>query len=272
MKKELIENIESLPALPKSVQKLENFRRQENQSIDELIKIIEIDPIIIANILKVVNSALFGFRSNIETISRAINLLGINFTISIALGSIVQSAIKTNLSAYNVSCDDFIYTAILSNKILNTWLSSIDFDLKEELLIPCFLQEIGKFVISDCIEKENKIEEFQKDLTLANISFMEEKYTGYSCPRITANIFKHWGLSPNLIFSIAFVGNLENCPKEYLKKAQILEIIKTITNIQNPLTDDMIHTAIQKVSDYGFSVEHFINSIDAIKAEMNKNS
>ena len=272
MKKNLIENIESLPALPKTVQDLENFRKKENQTIDELIKIIEVDPLIITDILKVSNSALFGFRSKIETVSRAINLLGINFTVSIVMGAILQSTIKTNLTAYNVSCEDFIYSAILSNKILNTWLSSVDFDLKEELLIPCFLQEIGKFVISDCIEKENMINDFQNDLKLDNISEIEEKYTGYSCARITANIFKHWGLSPNLIFSIAFVGKQEDCPKEYIKKAQVLEIIKLITNVQSPLDDNLIHKAIQKVSDYGFSVEHFINSIDAIREEIEVNS
>ena len=272
MKKILIENIESLPALPKSVLKLENFRKQEIQTVEELIKIIEEDPLAITSILKIANSALFGFRNNIETISRAINLLGINFSLSIALGSIVQSTIQTNLNAYTASSDDFIYSAILSNKILNTWFSSIDFDLKEELLIPCFLQEIGKFVISDYIEKTNKLDEFQNELTLNNISEVEEKYTGYSCARITANIFKHWNLSPNLIFSIAFVGNTENCPKEYLKKVQILEIIKIITNIQDPLNDDLIHIAIQKVSDYGLDVEHFMNCIDFIKDEMLENS
>ena len=48
-------------------------------------------------LLKVANSAMFGFRHAVESPSRAISLLGVNFTISVALGSIVQDFKKANL-------------------------------------------------------------------------------------------------------------------------------------------------------------------------------
>ncbi len=227
----------------------------------------------VATILKTANSSLFGFRSKVDTLSRAIYLLGMNFTISIAMSTVIQDTLKSNLCAYAVSTQDFLFASSLATKIVNTWISSIDFDLNNELLIPAFLQEIGKFVISEIIQENKQTEEFLKLINeKKDIAFCEEKFTGYSCARITANILKNWSLGHNIVFSIGFVGNIKNCPEEFIKKVQILEIIKILTDIRAPLNDLAIEKAIAKVIEYGFDLEHFINSIDIIKEEIEKNS
>ena len=141
MKKKLIKEINSLPPLPNSVIELDEFRKLDSVNTDKLVEIIKKDPVIVANILKVANSSIFGFRSKVETLSRAINLLGIRFTISIAIGAAISETIKSNLLAYAVTNDDFLYTSSLASNIVNVWVSNIDFDLKNDLLLPAFLQD-----------------------------------------------------------------------------------------------------------------------------------
>lgn len=273
MSRILIEKIESLPPLPNSIIELEDFKKAGTSNPDELVAIIEKDPLMITTILRIANSTMFGFRSKVETLSRAINLLGVNFTISIAIGSIVQNTIKGNLLAYAVSNEDFINSCTLATKIINTWISSIDYDLKEDLLLPAFLQETGKFIISDMIQSRKLTEDFLKKLDeTSNITECEREFTGYSCARVTANVFKHWSLSYNLIFAIGFVEEEDTCPPEYKQKAQILEIVKALADIRNPLSDDNIHKAIGLASKYDFDVDHLLNCIDAIKEEIAQNS
>lgn len=273
MKKKLIQKIDSLPPLPSSIIELSDFKQIKNSTPEKLVKIIEQDPLMVTTILRVANSSMFGFRSKVDTLSRAIHLLGMNFTISVAMGTVIQDTIKSNLCAYAVTTDDFIFSSALATKIVNTWISSIDFDLKDELLLPAFLQETGKFVISEIIQDNKQTEEFLAFLdTNKDITFCEEEFVGYSCARITANIFKNWSLGHNLIFSIGFVGDLENCPEEFVKKVQILEIIKILTDVRAPLNDEAVENAIAKVVEYGFDLEHFVNSIDAIKEEILENS
>jgi HD-like signal output (HDOD) protein len=273
MKKNLIKKIDSLPTLPGSIIELDDFKRIKNSTPEKLIKIIEKDPLMVTTILRVANSSMFGFRSKVDTLSRAIHLLGMNFTISVAMGTVIQDTLKSNLCAYAVTTDEFMFTSALATKIVNTWISSIDFDLKDELLLPAFLQETGKFVISEVIQENKQTEEFLDALNQnKDITVCEEEFVGYSCARITANIFKNWSLGHNLIFSIGFVGDLENCPKEFIQKVQILEIIKILTNIRAPLSDEAVEKAITKVIEYKLDLEHFVNSIDAIKEELDKNS
>jgi HD-like signal output (HDOD) protein len=269
MKNDIIEKIESLPPLPNSVIELENFRRRPDKEPIELLKIIEQDPLIITTLLRVANSAMFGFRSEVETPSRAVNLLGINFTISIALGSVVQDLIKSNLSAYNISTDDFLMASNLASNIINNWVGEIDFGLKEELLLPAFLQETGKFIISELIQEQDKVEEFQEALKEDKLlSEIEEEFTGFSCSRITANIFKHWNLSHNLIFTIGFVGKVDQCPEEYQRRVKILEVVKILTDIREPLGDASVQRALSLASKYGLEVEPLVNAIDRIKVKI----
>ena len=233
--KKLIEKIDSLPPLPNSMLELEDFRKVQNTNPEELIEIIEKDPLLVSAILRVANSSMFGFRSAVDTLSRAINLLGINFTISLAIGSIVQNTVKCNLSPYGISNDDFLEVCALSTKIINTWIVKIDPTLRDDLIMPAFLQETGKFIISNVLEQEDKAKDFLKALNRTNnITKCEEEYIGFSCPRITANVFKHWSLSHNLIFSIGFVGDSDACPDNFKTNAQILEIVKLLADVRKP--------------------------------------
>ena len=131
MKKKLIQKMDCLPPLPSSIIELDDFKRVKNSTPEKLVEIIEQDPLMVTTILRIANSSMFGFRSKVDTLSRAIHLLGMNFTISVAMGTVIQNTLKSNLCAYAVTTDDFIFASALASKIVNTWISSIDFDLNQ---------------------------------------------------------------------------------------------------------------------------------------------
>ena len=130
----ILEKIESLPPLPKTIIDIEEFRKKYNKEAADLLKIIEKDALIISTLLKISNSAMFGFRSKVETPSRAVSLLGINFTISIAIGGTVQNLLMTSLAPYEINSDDFMRASNISSSLASLWLSKVDFELKEEII------------------------------------------------------------------------------------------------------------------------------------------
>jgi len=81
----LLKKIDSLPPLPKTIIDLEEFKKSSNKDLDVLLQILEQDPLIIATLLKVSNSAMFGFNNKVENPGRAIHLLGVNFTYQLLL-------------------------------------------------------------------------------------------------------------------------------------------------------------------------------------------
>ena len=262
----ILEKIESLPPLPKTIIEIEEFRKKLNKEAIDLLNIIEKDALIISTLLKISNSAMFGFRSKVETPSRAVNLLGINFTISIAIGGTVQNLLMTNLEPYGINSDDFMRASNISSTLANLWLSKIDVDLKEEILLPALLQETGKFILADLIVSEKKSELFKSKIASGeNVENVEKELLGVTTSQITAQIFRHWKLSDNLINMIEHVDDISNVDSNFKKKSQILDVIKTACNIKEPLNDENIEKATQKVIAYGFDAKIFKKAIETLQ-------
>ncbi|PUE66649.1 HDOD domain-containing protein [Arcobacter caeni] len=262
----ILEKIESLPPLPKTIIEIEEFRKKLNKEALDLLEIIEKDALIISTLLKISNSAMFGFRSKVETPSRAINLLGINFTISIAIGGTVQNLLMTNLEPYGINSDDFMRASNISSTLANIWLSKIDIDLKEEIILPALLQETGKFILSDLILNEKKSDLFKSKIASgSSIEEVEKELLGFTTNQITAQIFRHWKLSDNLINMIEHVDDISNANENFKKKSQILDVIKTACNVKEPLSDENVAKAIKKAITYGLDIKVLSKAIETLQ-------
>jgi HD-like signal output (HDOD) protein len=255
MKENLTSRIDSLPPLPQTIIDLEEFKKSKDKDPEILLKIIEKDPLIVSTLLKVSNSAMFGFNSSIETLSRALSLLGVNFTLSIAFGSAIKNSLDTDLKAYDVHSDEFMRVANMASNLISLWISRVDFNLKEELLLPVFLQETGKFIVSDIAKEEHSVDKFLGNIKSGkNIAGVEEEFFETTTSKVTAAIFKHWKLSPKLVAMIEFVDDIEHCPEEYKEEAQILHVAKIACNILDPLNEKSCEEAIEKATTFGLPV------------------
>ncbi|MCK5110869.1 MAG: HDOD domain-containing protein [Arcobacteraceae bacterium] len=262
----LADKIDSLPPLPKTILDLEEFKKSTTKSPEDLLIIIEKDPLIVSTLLKVANSAMFGFNSSIETLSRALGLLGVNFTLSIAFGSAIKNSLDTDLKAYDLNSDDFMRISNMASNLISLWISRVDFNLKEELLLPVFLQETGKFIISDLAKEQKKTDDFLKTLrNNSDIPKIEKEFFDITTSQITAAIFKHWKLSDKLISMIEYVDDIDNCPDNYKKEAQILHIAKIACNVMDPLSDKSCEDAIKKAGQFGLNTSALKKAIEKMQ-------
>lgn len=263
---DVLRRVESLPPLPRTIVLIEEYRRDNEKEIDKLHNIISKDALIVTNLLRIANSAMFGFRSKIETPLRAISLLGINFTISIAISTSSQKILVNSLSPYGLTNDTFMNSSNMASVLASLWLEKIDEKLKDEIILPALLLDIGKFILSDLIVSEHLDKEFKIKIDEGiAIEDLEKEYFGFTSSFVTAKIFKHWRLNPNLVTSIEFVDDLENAPEEFKEKAKILDVIKTATCIKEPLSNNSIKKALEKANKYVFDTKILENAILNLK-------
>lgn len=263
---EIIEKINDLPPLPETITKIEIFRKKETQEVEELISILETDPFIVSTLLKVSNSAMFGFRSKVETLGRLINLLGMKFAIFIAINETIQNMLTTDLKPYGISHDDYVKSTRLTSTLINLWISKKDAELRDDLILPALLQQTGLFILSEVIISNNLTEKFQEKLALgAEISEIEKELLGVTTAQVTAEIFKHWKLSENLIQTIEYVDELNKCDEEFIKKAQILHIAKILCNPKEPFSTIQIAKALRKAKEFNFDETILKKSIEVLQ-------
>lgn len=267
---DLLRRVESLPPLPRTIILIEEYRRKSEKEISELHDIISKDALIVTNLLKIANSAMFGFRSKVETPIRAISLLGINFTISVAISASSQKLLVTTLAPYGLTNDNFMNSSNIASVLASLWLGKIDETIKDEIILPALLIDIGKYIIADMILNEQKEKEFKAKIEegILSIEEVEKEFLGFSSSFVTAQIFKHWKLSPNLINSIEFVDDINSVSKEFERKAKILSVIKTVANIKEPLSEKSIKEAIIKAKEYGFDTKILAQTIENLKTKI----
>lgn len=267
---DLLRRVESLPPLPRTIILIEEYRRKSEKEISELHDIISKDALIVTNLLKIANSAMFGFRSKVETPLRAISLLGINFTISVAISASSQKLLVTTLAPYGLTNDNFMNSSNIASVLASLWLGKIDETIKDEIILPALLIDIGKYIIADMILNEQKEKEFKAQIEegILSIEEVEKEFLRFSSSYVTAQIFKHWKLSPNLINSIEFVDDINSVSKEFERKAKILSVIKTVANIKEPLSEKSIKEGIIKAKEYGFDTKILAQTIENLKTKI----
>jgi HD-like signal output (HDOD) protein len=74
--RKIVSNTASLPAMPEVMLKVRQMIKHPGTSPAQLAKIIETDPAMVTGILKVANSAYYGFRGKVATIQHASALFG----------------------------------------------------------------------------------------------------------------------------------------------------------------------------------------------------
>ncbi len=269
---ELLKRIDTLAPLPKTVLDIEEFKKTDNFDTDDLVKIIEQDPLMVSTILKTANSAMFGFASKIDTLERAVALLGINFTISIALGSGIKRALNSELNAYGKDSDEFLKIANMQSNFVSLWIDQVNVALKKELILPSFLQESGKFLINNAIVDENKKDDFLQQINerFDDISAVEKEFVGISTAEVTSAIFRHWNITQNIISSIKFSDDVTKVPPQFEKHAKILNIVKLVCNISKPFDERCIKEAKIRVEEFGFDPKPFDEAVTKMQTRISQ--
>jgi HD-like signal output (HDOD) protein len=92
--KEIVSKVHDLTALPGAYAKVRQLVEDPNSSPDHVARAIATDPAITARLLRLANSAFWGRRGRIETVTRAVRMLGMNHVHDLVLATSVTTALK----------------------------------------------------------------------------------------------------------------------------------------------------------------------------------
>jgi len=74
----IVDSIDRLPTLPVIYTRLSDLLAESDSTVRTIAEVISEDPTIAAKILKIVNSAFYGFPKKIGNLQRAVVILGLN--------------------------------------------------------------------------------------------------------------------------------------------------------------------------------------------------
>ncbi len=88
-----VEQISELPPMPEMANRIFELRADPAADVDDLVKVVELDPALAAQIMRYANSPYFSYRGQVDSIHTAISrVLGFDMVMNLALGlSLLQS-------------------------------------------------------------------------------------------------------------------------------------------------------------------------------------
>ncbi len=262
MNDKILQQIKSLPPLPKSVLEIQRITNDPDSSIGDLIKIVKEDPMLTANLLKAANSPLYGFTKQIKNVDQAVSLFGMSTVKGFAISFAIRNSIKFDLSAYGVSESGFHNVASKRNAIAINWFKR-DRKKLDILATNSFLIDLGAVVISLVLNNDAKSESFKSRLQSGeNREMLEKEFVGETTTEITAEIFKHWNFSEDLIVSMQ---NIDSPKGEYKTESAALNVLKTLIEMTSPMSEENIKKAFEIAKNFELDVDALETALELTK-------
>lgn len=205
---QLISEVEGLFSLPKVYLKVRETINNPKSTFDEVALIINQDPNISARILKIANSAFFGFATEINSINRAIFIMGLAQLHDIVLASSAVTAFK-GISSDLVNMKDFwlhsMYCAIIA-RLLAQKCNVID---SERLFVCGILHDLGHLVIYiKCPTQASKVITQAKQAHKP-IVLLEKEILGFDYAEVSGELLKSWNLPASIYETVINHLNLK---------------------------------------------------------------
>ncbi len=185
--KNIVNNMPGLPSMPSVISEALNIIENPKSNINQLSEIISKDIALTTQILKLVNSAYYGFPSQITTINKAMALLGFNKVKSLILSVAVKPMMMSNCGKavweHSIRC-------AVGCKIIGAGLGYEDAD---EAFIIGLLHDIGKTAM-EIINKEAAKEILRLTNLGADILQAEKMFYGFTHTEMGKELVQKWKL------------------------------------------------------------------------------
>ena len=213
---DLISQNEPLASLPNTFYKLQEVVADSDCDFDDIAEIISVDPALTLRLLKIVNSAFYGLRGEVETISHAMGIVGTEQLMQLVLATTVVGQFKgipediydmEYFWKHSVACG-------LSARAIQEARGEHD---GEFFFVAGLLHDIGRLVI--CLKAPDQ---FRVVLDFAKKSGdrlhkAEAKYFGFDHGSVGGALLRAWSLPERLQKTVAhhhFPASAENFSQE----------------------------------------------------------
>jgi diguanylate cyclase (GGDEF)-like protein len=257
----------TLPSVPAVVLEVLEICQDEDVSIGRVAKILVRDPALSGKILKVANSPYYGVRSQVTTIERAVTILGINATLSLALSFSLVRGLQNNRTTgfdHHAYWLRSVITAAAS-RVIGIWVNAANHD---ELFLAGLLQDIGILVLNEAMpDSYGQIVYHSKNDHRLLVQLEAQEY-GNDHSAVGAWLLEKWNLPKNLQMSAAFSHGLHDRDEEdglsvFCKCVVLANCIASIWT--QPETTETIILAREKSVDlFKMTPEQFEHVLDDI--------
>ncbi|MGB2742139.1 MAG: HDOD domain-containing protein [Cognaticolwellia sp.] len=193
---EYAEQVSELFVLSDSFIRIKELIDDENSTIDDIADVILLDPALTGTILKLANSSFFNYPGKIDTVSKAVLVLGITEIYNLVIAFFANKALKA-IDAEQDYLDDFWLKSVDCALIVKYLGVKLNIPNAERLFILGLLHNLGELVVQQLSPEKGLL---ARSLSETDLPWNKQKQTlGFTHGECAAELLKQWQLPFSII-------------------------------------------------------------------------
>ena len=219
----ITEKISSLPTLPSVIAKMSHLLMDPHTSAEEVGRAISNDQALASKVLKLVNSAFYGFPGKISTITHAIVILGFGTVKNIVFTASIFNTFGGKEETGVFDIEKFWLHSISVGAAAKTIARHTGFRAREECFIGGLLHDIGKIILSQYAKSE--MIRIVKTVLYKKCLFIdaEKSLLGITHQEIGGWLAAKWNLPKNLSSAVEY-HHFPHAAREHFQMAAIIHV------------------------------------------------
>jgi len=190
---ELVQSCTSVFTLPELYVRVRDVVDDPNSTMQDLANVLKLDPALSARLLRLVNSPLYGFHKQIDTISRAINLIGVQAVKELVTSTTVGRTFS-GIPVQLMDAPKFWRKSVFCALVAERMAKSCGIDDSERFFIEGLLRDIGHFVLYQTVPQRAQSALVEAGYLEASLAEVEQSNIGCDFAEVGAELIWSWDM------------------------------------------------------------------------------
>lgn len=203
---ELVKNCTKLFTLPEVYLQVKKVIDNPESTMADLSRAISIDPGMTVAVLKLVNSAFYAMPRKVETISRAVGILGMQPLHDLTLAiSVTQTfaGLKQHVMSMSVFWSNSFFSGLVARELARKCFL-VD---SERMFVEGLLRDIGHLILYEQLPEPSEQVLRESATSGTPIHIMEQRILGFDFTEVGQTLIEEWQLPKNFGIAIRYQNN-----------------------------------------------------------------
>jgi putative nucleotidyltransferase with HDIG domain len=189
--------------MPEVMFKVQQMIRHPGTSPAQLARTIETDPSMMAGILKVANSAYYGFRGKVSTIQHASALFGTRRLAELITAISAGGVLGRSMEGYGFKAGDMWRHSVAVACTASEIATAVGSDAADSAYMAGLLHDLGKIILDPYVrERKVLFDHYFSFHPESTVQDAERDILGFDHAVIAAIICRNWSLPRSIAFGI----------------------------------------------------------------------
>jgi putative nucleotidyltransferase with HDIG domain len=266
----LCSTIEALQPIPQIALKIIRMIHENSHSMEDLAKELRQDQVISAKVIQLCNSAFYNLRAGIDSIDRALVILGEIRLLKIIISALLEDFFSQHIGGYSL-CKGGLFNHALGTAMMSEQLAAMTGIVSGDIAYTAgLLHDIGKVVLDQYLAQAYSY--FYRKTQRENISLIdvEQDAFGVTHPETGGFLAERWSFPKNIMEVIQY----HHAPEKALGYPELTHLIYLADVIMSRfivgqelerMDMDSLKVRLEKI---GLSVDQFPMMVEGIPRQL----